>query len=151
MIPAALAAQDSTSSPIQLELTAQKQVQTQDATGQVKTELVAVDKVLPGETIVYTITYRNTGDKPAGNVVVSNPIPAEMTYQAGTATGEGTAITFSIDGGKSYKPANELEVLQSDGSRRPARASEYSAIRWRVQQPVAAGASGSVRYQATLK
>lgn len=56
MIPAALAAQDSTSSPIQLELTAQKQVQTQDATGQVKTELVAVDKVLPGETIVYTIT-----------------------------------------------------------------------------------------------
>lgn len=47
---------------------------------------LSVDKtqVLPGDTLTYTVTYRNTGDDAASNVVVTCPIPANTTYVTGS-------------------------------------------------------------------
>ncbi|GEM_PF-6578502 len=47
---------------------------------------LTVDKTqaLPGDTLTYTITYRNTGNDAAANVVVSCPIPANTTYVTGS-------------------------------------------------------------------
>ncbi|MEW5767105.1 MAG: hypothetical protein AB1797_05675, partial [bacterium] len=43
----------------------------------------------PGEVISYTITIRNTGNAPAKDVVVTDPIPEYTTYVSGSITGTG--------------------------------------------------------------
>jgi uncharacterized repeat protein (TIGR01451 family) len=47
---------------------------------------LAVDKTeaLPGDTLTYTITYRNTGDGNANSVTVTSPLPANTTYVVGS-------------------------------------------------------------------
>jgi uncharacterized repeat protein (TIGR01451 family) len=39
---------------------------------------------LPGDTLQYTVTVTNTGQDPAGNVVLTDPIPANTTYVPGS-------------------------------------------------------------------
>jgi uncharacterized repeat protein (TIGR01451 family) len=38
----------------------------------------SVDKIsaLPGETVTYTITYKNNGTQPIGNIVINDSVPA---------------------------------------------------------------------------
>ena len=49
-----------------------------------------VDPVNAGGEITYTITYGNTGLAAATGVVITDAIPANTTYKAGSATGGGT-------------------------------------------------------------
>jgi uncharacterized repeat protein (TIGR01451 family) len=58
--------------------------------------------VQPGDTIAYTITYNNTGNDNATNVAVIDAVPTYTTYITGTASGTGTTITYSHDGGSTY-------------------------------------------------
>lgn len=41
----------------------------------------------PGETVIYTITYRNTGTEPASSVAISAPVPADTTYVTASSGG----------------------------------------------------------------
>ncbi len=148
--PVLQAQNEARTSPISLEVRAEKEVLRTEADGRRVIELVAVDKVLPGETVAYTITYRNSGDLPAENVVINNPVPAEMIYIDGTAVGEGTQIDYSIDGVTYGQPA-ELEVTLPDGTTRPADPGEYRHVRWRLNEPIPANSSGFVRYRALLR
>jgi len=48
----------------------------------------------PGDTITYTITYKNSGSATAINaVVISDPIPSDVTYVAGSITFNGSPRT----------------------------------------------------------
>lgn len=150
-VPFATMAQSEPARPITLVLKAEKEVKKTLENGTSLSSLIPADKVLPGETVLYTITYSNNGEKPASGIVVRNPIPVQMLYLDGSATGEGTDIQFSVDGGQTYKPAAELMISLPDGTTRPAEPSEYNSIRWTVLQPVEGGQSGSVSYRAVLK
>ncbi len=44
----------------------------------------------PRDTVIYTITYNNTGDGIAANVLISAPVPALTTYAAGSIKVNGT-------------------------------------------------------------
>ena len=55
--------------------------------------------VNPGQTITYTITYGGTG---ATNIVIIDAIPTYTTYVTGSASGAGTTITYSHDGGSNW-------------------------------------------------
>ncbi|MDO8585846.1 MAG: DUF5060 domain-containing protein [Armatimonadota bacterium] len=44
----------------------------------------------PGDTVTYTITFRNTGNAAATAVSIENAIPANCTYVSGSATSAGT-------------------------------------------------------------
>ena len=50
-----------------------------------KTSAPATTPVLPGDVIPYTIVVTNTGTNPATGVVVSDPMPAGVTYVPGSA------------------------------------------------------------------
>jgi uncharacterized repeat protein (TIGR01451 family) len=48
----------------------------------------------PGDTVMYTLTCKNIGAGDATNVLLSNPVPNGTVYLEGSATGEGTDMSF---------------------------------------------------------
>ena len=135
---------------LNVQTVVQKEQVEVDEAGNEKTVLVDADKVVPGEHIVYTITFQNIGDEPAQNVVITNPIDANLTYIEGSAFGPGTDIQFSVDGGKTFAGRDALTVIE-DGNERPAEAKDITHIRWVMQEDLAAGAQGNARFAAILK
>lgn len=135
---------------VQVESVVEKEVVvTNDGASAVVRE--PADKVLPGETVVYTYILRNTGDAPANNVAPSTRIPPEMIYVAGSAEGAGATTTLSADGGESFAPEGEVLVQDPDGSLRPARPDEFTNIRWVLDGALAPGAQQSVGFKAKLR
>jgi len=130
--------------------TVQKQEVTVNDSGEAETRLVAADTVVPGESVVYTITFQNISDEPAANVVITNPISEDLTYVDGSAFGPGTVIQFSTDGGQNFAAADELTVID-DGLSRPAGPDDFTHIRWVMQNELAVGAQGTARFTAVLK
>ena len=130
--------------------TVQKQEVTVNDSGEAETRLVAADSVVPGESVVYTITFQNISDEPAANVVITNPISEDLTYVDGSAFGPGTVIQFSTDGGQNFAAADELTVID-DGASRPAGPDDFTHIRWVMQNELAVGAQGTARFTAVLK
>jgi len=122
-----------------------------DAKGVKSVKLVPAVKVVPGDTVIYTVKFRNRCDKPADNVSVDNPVPEHMAYVAGSAVGPNTEITFSIDSGYTFAKPEALRKKDSDGTERAARANEYTNIRWVMRHPLAAGAEGYARFRAVLE
>lgn len=110
-----------------------------------------LSKALPGQEVIYQITYLNTGAKPVDNVVINNPVPSNLSYQGGTAQGEGTRIEYSVDGGKTFGAMETLSVKGADGSSRAAKSQDVTHLRWTVITPVKPGAKGTVGYRALVK
>ena len=127
----------------------QKEQVSTNAAGETQVELVPVATVVPGEKVVYTITFRNVSDETAENVVITNPIAVELVYVNGSATSEGAAVQFSVDGGANFGNPGDL-VVDEGGAQRPAEAKDFTHIRWVMQEELAAGAEGVVRFAAVL-
>ena len=127
----------------------QKEEVSVNAAGERETRLVPAETVIPGERVVYTITFRNISQEPADSVVITNPIDESLTYVEGSAFGPGTAIEFSVDGGNSFASAGELVVVE-EGVERPAEPGDYTHVRWVMQNDLAAGAQGMARFTAEL-
>ena len=130
--------------------TVQKQEVTVNESGETETRLVAASTVVPGESVIYTITFQNISDEPADNVVITNPISKELTYVDGSAFGPGSAIQFSTDGGQNFAAADDLTVSE-DGESRPAGPEDFTHIRWVMNNELAVGAQGTARFSAVLK
>jgi uncharacterized repeat protein (TIGR01451 family) len=135
---------------LDVNTTVQKEQVMVNAEGESVTELVAVGNVVPGDRVVYTITFLNIGEGPAENVVITNPIDENLVYVSGSAFGPGSAIEFSVDGGAAYADAGDLTVTE-DGVSRTAEAKDYTHLRWVVQSDLAVGAQGVARFTAQLK
>ena len=117
--------------------------------GETETRLVPATLVLPGDDVVYTITFRNVSEEAAENVVITNPIPEDLTYIDGSAFGPGTVIEFSADGGQSWSLPESLEVPDNGGTR-AATAEDFTHLRWVMQNDLEAGAQGVARFRARL-
>ena len=136
---------------IQIQTTADVEIIETDANGETVTRLEPASKVIPGDIVIYTVTFSNTGSEPAENVVITNPVPRHMEYVDGTAFGPGADISFSIDGGRSWGTPDELVVTALDGSQRPAQASDYTDIRWILRNELQPGAQGFARFRTRLQ
>lgn len=117
--------------------------------GETVTTLVPADTVVPGERVIYTISFRNISDEAADNVVITNPIAETLTYVQGSAFGPGAEVQFSVDGGQSYAAFDALRVADGD-SDRPASVDDLTHIRWILKDELAAGAQGLARFTAVL-
>jgi uncharacterized repeat protein (TIGR01451 family) len=137
-------------SHIDVQTTVQKEEVFLNDTGEEEKRLVPAEKVLPGETVYYTITFTNTSDEVADNVVVTNPIAEELMYLDGSAFGPGMEIVFSVDGGETFAVADELNVTDN-GEIRAAEAKDFTHVRWVMQNDLAAGAQGTARFAAILE
>lgn len=136
---------------IKLEHKAEQWESVVDENGAEQTRLVEAANVLPGEEVLFTVTYSNTGDSLAEDVVITNPVPDHMVYVDRSATGDSTTIAFSVDGGKTFGAAGELSVRDADGQQRAAVGSDYTHVRWVVDNDIAPGATGTVQFKAVVK
>jgi len=132
--------------------TAREVVETSD--GKELRKIVPAVKIDPGQTLIYTLKYRNDGDETATNALISNPIHKDTVYLVGTATGVGSEITFSIDGGKSFKKPTLLtyEITAPGGKsvKKTATPEEYTDIQW-LFSAIAPGQKGEVSFQVKVK
>ena len=143
-------AQPATGGDIELRNVAEMDVETKTADGKVERKRVAVQTAVPGAEVIYTSTFRNLGKRPAGNIVVVNPVPANTTLVGGSAFGENTEITFSADGGKTWAAADKLKVSGADGKQRPAGVTEITHVRWALRGELPAGKQGVVGFRVTV-
>ncbi len=134
---------------IELDATVEREIEVVDENGEKQIKRQKAELVMPGETVVYTITARNVGDAPATNVVITDPIPEHMDY-TGSVTGEGARITFSIDDGKTYDVASAL-LIPDGGGKKPAPPEDYTHIRWKFNDALEPGSARSVEFRARLQ
>lgn len=134
---------------LEVRTVVQKEVVTVDENGNESARLVDAETVVPGEKVVYTITIRNVGEEPAENIVITNPIANELTYDEGSAFGAGMVIQFSVDGGATFAAEAYLSVM-TDGAERPATPEDYTHVRWLMQDDLDVGAQGTARFAAVL-
>ena len=137
---------------IAVSITAEKEV-TVTENGKKVVKAVPAKQFAPGDTIIYTVNYMNTGNEAATNAVIDDPVPQGTSYVTNTATGEGADITFSIDKGKNYKkPTLLFYEVTVNGKKEKKTASPdlYTNIRWTVAT-VPAGASGKVGFKVKVK
>lgn len=150
---------------IQLSMKAEKEIVTVDDNGKKITKRINVAvidnqddgatkqieaAVTPGDEVIYTIHYINTSRDNATKVVISNPIPAHMVYENGSAQGEDSTIEFSVDG-QHFADPESLQVTTPDGITRKAQPEDYRNVRWTLTKPLAAGKEGEVSYRAILR
>ena len=128
----------------------QKQVVVETEDGGTETQLVPADNVVPGDTVVYTITFENVGDEPADDIVITNPISDVLDYVPGSASNGSMRIEFSADGGQTFGLANELTIV-ADGVERPATTADYTHVRWVMQTELEAGGRGTASFTAVIE
>ena len=119
--------------------------------GKKEVKRVPAKKVAPDGEVIYTTTFKNTIDKPISNIMVTNPIPANMLYTADSAMGANTVITYSVDGGKTYDVPEKLTVAGKEGKQRSAQAADYTHIRWVYKGDLATGKSSDISFKARVK
>lgn len=138
---------------ISVSITAEKEITVTENGNKVKKKVPA-DKIDVDDVIFYTVNYVNSGDEPATNAVLNDPVPQGTSYLPGSAYGEGADITFSINHGKGFKKPALLtyEIKNRDGvvEKRAASSEEYTDIRWTIAK-IPAGARGKVGFQVRVK
>ncbi len=117
-------------------------------------KIVPAVKIEPGQTLIYTLQYRNNGDEKATNAVINNPIPKGTVYLVGSATGADSEITFSIDGGKSFKQPTLLtyEITEPGGKslKKTAAPEEYTHVQWLIKE-INPGQQGEVTFHVKVQ
>jgi uncharacterized repeat protein (TIGR01451 family) len=117
------------------------------------TKKIPANTVDSGDVIFYTLSYVNSGNEAATNAVLDDPIPKGTVYLAGSAFGKDADITFSIDGGKTFKKPSLLTYeFKTNGKteKKTASPEQYSTIRWIISVVPAKG-SGEVGFQVKVK
>jgi uncharacterized repeat protein (TIGR01451 family) len=109
--------------------------------------------VLPGDFVLYRLTFTNTTEVAVRNVEFKDPIPAgfRLVLESATADRDDVVVTYSIDGGQIYSAEPMIEVVV-DGERltRPAAPELFTHIRWLVTGWVQPGAQVTAEFRAQL-
>jgi uncharacterized repeat protein (TIGR01451 family) len=139
-VPAGAAAQER---PIKLQSDVKlvRQAQQGDAP-----QLVEAEGVVPGDTLVFTTSYRNEGSSAVSDFVIVNPVPADLVLTDEAAAG----TDVSVDGGAHWGRLGDLKIVKEDGEERAATIEDITHMRW-VFASVAASEVGQVRFSARVR
>jgi uncharacterized repeat protein (TIGR01451 family) len=153
--PSEAAAQDDAlipRTPLPIEVTTSASIMESDSLGggQIR-KLVPATDISEGQVVHYTLTVRNPGTQPAHDVLVTKPVPINTRYVPGSAVAPNASVTFSVDGGKSFAPANQLAITRGTATVKPAPPESYTHIRWQMRYPLAPGAVAYVRFRAIFQ
>lgn len=120
------------------------------ADGKRHVQRVPAANVRPGSEVIYEVGYSNTGPQPM-QVVITNPLPADLVYQSYAARSVGAQLEVSVDGGVKFAPLATQRVAMIDGKTRPATAADITHVRWKTARPIRPGEGGYVSLRAMVK
>jgi hypothetical protein len=95
-----------------------------------------------------SVKFANSGESVVDAVRITAPVPADVQYVPGSASGPGSEVLFSVDNGRTFARPRELKLPVADGGTRVADAAEYTHVRWVLHAPLDAGATGVARFRA---
>jgi len=101
----------------------------------------------------YHLLFTNVSAGAVHGIVLDNPIPAGLHYEAGSAKADRAdiAVLFSIDGGKSFSAAPMIDVVVDGRHEQHAAPAElYTNVRWTVRGDVPKGAQVRAEYDALV-
>ena len=132
------------SSVVEANLSASKVTLSADG----KEVLSIADKVAPGDLLEYQTLYKNNGKSTIKSLMATLPIPAGMTYVAGTAKPSGALA--SLDGKSFAAMPLKRMVKKPDGKMEEQLVPllEYRALRWSLGE---LSASAKVAISARIK
>ncbi|SOB79466.1 conserved repeat domain-containing protein [Sphingomonas guangdongensis] len=133
--------------PLQVSASVMVEAKERGTDGAVRVKLVPASRVVPGDRMTLVVAYRNTGGQPLSNVVIANPVPAALMFQA--AAPGSPAPEVSADG-KTFTTLSALRVAGPAGPR-AAKPADVTHVRWRMTAPIAPGAEGRFAFNAVLK
>jgi len=126
-------------------------VERSDADGKVTLEKPQDVTVVPGDRLLFTLSYANTGSEPADNFVATNPMPGAVRFD----TAREDWAELSVDGGRSWGKLADLTVTETaeDGTQttRPATSEDVTHVRWVFTDPIAPGAKGDLEFHGTVR
>ena len=117
-----------------------------DSSGHARIVLEEPQSVTPGDQLVFILNYRNAGNAPASDFIVTNPLPAAVAY-----SGSRDSAQVSIDGGRSWGTLLALKVRESDGRWRNAMPEDVTHVRWALKHTIAAGAQGKLSFRGVVR
>jgi uncharacterized repeat protein (TIGR01451 family) len=141
---------DMASNPLEIKSIAEVESRS-TVNGREVVKLIAADRVVPGDRVIYTLEVRNTGATALDAPTVTYPIPEHMHYVADSAVGPGAEVSYSVDGGHRFGRADNLKTPGADGKPRLAVAAEYTDIRWQLKNSLKADSVAFVRFRAVVK
>ena len=110
-----------------------------------------VEKMLPGDKVVYTLDYFNEKDETVSAIKLVMPVPTEVAFIEGSADTENVTTQFSADNGKTFAARDAVFIRRADGTKYLAAAEDITHIRWTVNESVAPQQGGSLSFSARLK
>jgi hypothetical protein len=99
---------------------------------------------------LHTVRFLYQGAASAERLRIIATVPGGRHYVAGSATGPGAHVAFSVDGGVTWAAAAELKMSggESDGVPRDALPADYTHIRWDLPGRFPPGVSGLVSFRS---
>ena len=95
-------------------------------------------KALPGEEITYDMLCMHVGTGISQGGTVTDPIPQGVQYVPNSATGQGTAITYSVDSGSTFVE----EIMPGE---------IVTHIRWKITENLNPGESIKMSFKVRLE
>ena len=136
---------------VRLDALLEKIVESKALDGAARFDLAPAVVGARGEQFVLTLRFTNTTGTMVDGVRITSEIPAGLRYVAGSATGPGGLVLFSVDGGRTFGAEQELAVRSTSPESGPAEQTAYTHVRWVLEAPLEVGATGFVRLRALAR
>lgn len=120
---------------------------TVQANGQARVVLEEPKLVVPGDKLVFVLSYANKGSTPASDFVVTNPMPGAVAFQSAA---DASAIV-SVDGGRAWGGLAALKIKDSDGTVRGARPEDVTHVRWTFTRAIPVGQGGKLSFRGVVR
>lgn len=132
--------------PLTLESRIFRETIEQDVNGAPTRALASAGTLRPGDRVLFVIRYRNDGSTPVPPTSIVSPLPQTVMIDPASAGG----LQVSTDGGRRWDRPGATFTITPAGTLRPAPGQAVTHVRFRIDQPIAPGASGQAMFRATL-
>jgi uncharacterized repeat protein (TIGR01451 family) len=143
---------------VQLALAAEKKIIQRDQKGkeQVTWQALGGGKAMvqSGDTLRYTVTGKNTSDKPVSTLAITEPMPKGTVYVLNSNSADSEAkATYSLDGAKSFVDRPMIQVSLPNGKveSKPAPAEAYTNVRWIFKKNLAPKTAVKAVYEVKVR
>lgn len=130
--------------------TVQKVIETVDETGATVETLEDAVAVAPGDTVIYSLAYSNSGAEAAEGVKLTMPVPRQVILLEGSERIAGTVVTYSVDGGDSFMARDDLMVAEGEDVR-AATSDDITHMQWLFENGIPAGSEGTISFRGLLR